>query len=266
MNKGNTDVQTEREPKPTFGLFVANHIDTNTAETFRNGVWYTRDERKTRLDIVPMTLRQFRDYFVSIFKYGRHTNGEIVGLMKHCIERRDDFEAPEWQTDISRGISKTICDKRRASMEIVDVVDENKKYCEFLPFYDTLRAACGAFGDEQEVSEPKWIRVDGIGRLDDTMYVVQAVGHSMEPDIEDGDLCVMRKIGGANYENRIVLVQHNDINDFDTGGAYTIKKFTRAGENVVLVPSNREFQDIVIRNNADYDVSNMLVGVLHRKL
>ena len=115
-------------------------------------------------------------------------------------------------------------------------------------------------------SEPKWIKVDGIGRLDDTMYVVQAVGHSMVPDIEDSDLCVMRKIGGANCENRIVLVQHNDINDFDTGGAYTIKKFTRAGDDVVLVPSNREFQDIVIRENADYDVSNMLVGVLHRKL
>lgn len=33
--------------KPVYGLFIANRIDSNTAETFRIGIWYTNeDERK----------------------------------------------------------------------------------------------------------------------------------------------------------------------------------------------------------------------------
>ena len=37
--------------KPVVGLFIANRIDSNTAETFRIGVWYTRDDEKLELQI-----------------------------------------------------------------------------------------------------------------------------------------------------------------------------------------------------------------------
>lgn len=43
----------QRYRKPVYGLFLANRIDSNTAETFRIGVWYTRDDRKLALHIVP---------------------------------------------------------------------------------------------------------------------------------------------------------------------------------------------------------------------
>ena len=36
---------------PVYGLFVAIKIDTNTAETFRHGIWYTKDDAKQRLEI-----------------------------------------------------------------------------------------------------------------------------------------------------------------------------------------------------------------------
>jgi AlwI restriction endonuclease len=42
--------------KPVYGLFIANRIDSNTAETFRIGAWYTRADEKMRLDIIPVTL------------------------------------------------------------------------------------------------------------------------------------------------------------------------------------------------------------------
>ena len=42
--------------KPVVGLFLANKIDTNTAETFRMGTWYTKDDIKIQLNIVPVTL------------------------------------------------------------------------------------------------------------------------------------------------------------------------------------------------------------------
>ena len=42
--------------KPVYGMFIAVKIDTNTAETFRHGIWYARGDLKQRLDIVPLTL------------------------------------------------------------------------------------------------------------------------------------------------------------------------------------------------------------------
>ena len=97
--------------KPTYGLFVANHIDTNTAETFRGGTWYTREDVKTRLDIVPLTLKQFREYFVSIFESGRHSNGEIIDMLKGCVSERDTCDAPEWKKKIAKSLSDAISRK-----------------------------------------------------------------------------------------------------------------------------------------------------------
>ena len=104
------DAQT-RYGKPIYGLFVANHVDTNTAETFRVGTWYTKNNSKTRLDIVPMTLRQFRDYFVSICKTGKHSNGEIVDMIKQCVADRDGCDALQWKNKIANDLSDEISKK-----------------------------------------------------------------------------------------------------------------------------------------------------------
>lgn len=54
--------------KPVYGMFIAVRIDTNTAETFRHGIWYAKGDVKQRLDIVPLTLAQFQKYFVAMFE------------------------------------------------------------------------------------------------------------------------------------------------------------------------------------------------------
>jgi len=97
--------------KPTYGLFVANHIDTNTAETFRGGTWYTKEDVKTRLNIVPFTLRQFREYFISIFSSGSHSNGEIIDVLKECVLERDTCDAPGWKQKISKSLTDAISRK-----------------------------------------------------------------------------------------------------------------------------------------------------------
>ena len=63
-----------------------------------------------------------------------------------------------------------------------------------------------------------------------------------------------------------MLVQHSSIADPETGGAYTIKKFTRNGEDVVLVPVNSDYQKIIIRHETDDDQEHMLIGVYYRKI
>ena len=57
-----------KEHSRVYGLFVAIKIDTNTAETFRHGIWYTKDDAKQRLDILPLPLEQFQSFFVSLFQ------------------------------------------------------------------------------------------------------------------------------------------------------------------------------------------------------
>ena len=38
-----------RYEKPVYGMFIAVKIDTNTAETFRHGIWYAKGDVKQRI-------------------------------------------------------------------------------------------------------------------------------------------------------------------------------------------------------------------------
>ncbi|MBW6486938.1 MAG: AlwI family type II restriction endonuclease [Syntrophobacterales bacterium] len=86
--------------KPVYGLFIANRIDSNTAETFRIGVWYTRTDDKMRLDIIPATLEQFKTIFETLFKSGHVEVGFIRELLDLCGGLRQANEAPAWKREI----------------------------------------------------------------------------------------------------------------------------------------------------------------------
>lgn len=83
--------------KPVYGLFIAVKIDTNTAETFRHGIWYARNDVKQNLDIVPLTLEQFRKYFVCMFKGNKAEPEVLKELIVQCGTKRDYLEAPTWK-------------------------------------------------------------------------------------------------------------------------------------------------------------------------
>lgn len=86
--------------KPVYGMFIAIKIDTNTAETFRHGVWYAKRDVKQRLDIVPFTLAQFQKYFTSMFKYNQAKPEKVRDLILKCETKRDSLEAPAWKNYI----------------------------------------------------------------------------------------------------------------------------------------------------------------------
>ncbi len=92
--------------KPVYGMFIAVRIDTNTAETFRHGVWYTKNDEKQRLDIVPLTLAQFRKYFVSMFQAKQASPDKLKDLILLCKSRRDAMDAPEWKKYIDTAVSE----------------------------------------------------------------------------------------------------------------------------------------------------------------
>jgi len=88
------------DTKPVFGLFVANRIDSNTAETFKTGVWYDSADSKAELGIVPMTLTQFSTIFKFLFSKNKVDNAHILEIIRLCLENKNKYSAPEWKSVI----------------------------------------------------------------------------------------------------------------------------------------------------------------------
>ena len=150
---------------------------------------------------------------------------------------------------------------------------ETKKYISLLPVY-SLRAACGYFGDGEDVEELGWMHVEGMGRLNKDMFVVQAVGQSMEPRIHNGDYCVFEKYSGGSRQGKIVLAQHRGYFDEDNAGAYSIKEYSSEKsynddgswqhESITLRPFNPAYEPIRIdaEDAESFAIIGEFVGVV----
>lgn len=85
--------------KQVYGLFLANRIDSNTAETFRFGIWYLPDDQRMNLDIVPMPLAQFKKLFVTMFTHKQVDTVLIHEIIRRCRDLRG-HDAPVWKSKI----------------------------------------------------------------------------------------------------------------------------------------------------------------------
>ncbi len=94
--------------KPVYGLFVAVKIDTNTAETFRHGIWYAKGDMKQRLNIVPLSLEQFQICFERMFKTNTATPKTLVKVLDNCMSKRDTMEAPDWKKFIDKIVTNGV--------------------------------------------------------------------------------------------------------------------------------------------------------------
>ena len=129
----------------------------------------------------------------------------------------------------------------------------------------SLKAAAGGFSDEQAVEFEDWVEIETSHKLRKGMFVAQVVGKSMEPRIPDGSYCLFRYPLLGSRQGRIVLVQHRDVVDAETGGSYTLKVYESErvadGEGswhhskVRLLPINREYEPIELQDVEDNDVA-----------
>jgi hypothetical protein len=94
--------------KPVYGMFIAVKIDTNTAETFRHGIWYAKGDVKQKLDIVPLTLAQFQRYFVAMFEAEKAEPERLESLILKCESCRDIMDAPLWKSYIDVVIKEKV--------------------------------------------------------------------------------------------------------------------------------------------------------------
>ncbi len=91
-----------------------------------------------------------------------------------------------------------------------------------LPLY-SLRVAAGKFLENEKVAEQDWLETPKDMKLSPEMFVAHIVGHSMEPAIPDGALCVFRGgVVAGSRQGRLVLVEN-----LETSGnnRYTVKQY-----------------------------------------
>jgi DUF2075 family protein len=155
--------------------------------------------------------------------------------------------------------SDIVSPEEESRIKIEDSVAKKLQFTEYLPVY-VLEAACGLFGRGTDASSEGWVKIKGMP-LNKNMFVAKVVGTSMEPRIPEGSYCIFQANVVGSRMNKIVLVQHNNIADIDTGGQYTVKKYTSKKsfspdgswehEEISLLPLNPAYSPIVIPNSDD---------------
>jgi hypothetical protein len=105
--------------------------------------------------------------------------------------------------------------------------------------------------------------------------VARVVGDSMNRRIPNGAYCVFRSPVTGSRQGKVVLAQHRDISDPETGGSYTVKVYESEKEpdsdggwrhlEVRLLPDTTSpgYEPIVIQGDeSDVDVIAELIEVL----
>jgi uncharacterized protein len=90
-----------------------------------------------------------------------------------------------------------------------------------------LKMAAGAFGREQEVDPDsvEWVELPEAFRPRPGFFVAQVLGESMNRRIPNGSWCLFQSIGGGTKQGKVVLAQHKEISDAETGGHFTVKLY-----------------------------------------
>jgi SOS-response transcriptional repressor LexA len=166
--------------------------------------------------------------------------------------------------------------EEEASQLILESINEEEKYISFYPVY-SIRAACGYFGHMEPTDHIGWMKVEGTGKRDRNKFIVQAVGYSMEPKINDGDYCLFQRYQGGSREGKIILAEHHGSVDTDYEGSYSIKqyhstkKYNEFGEweheSVELHPLNRAYDPIILSPDEieDFCIIGEFVKVVEQK-
>ncbi len=111
-----------------------------------------------------------------------------------------------------------------------------RPYLNAVPLYD-LKVAAGLFSKEQYVAQARskkdpntagesgWVELPDAFRPQQGLFVAQVVGESMNRRIPNGAWCLFRLNPAGTRQGKVVLVQHREIQDQDTGGHYTVKVY-----------------------------------------
>lgn len=87
----------------------------------------------------------------------------------------------------------------------------------------SLAVAAGPFlTNPEDVQAEEWLETPPDLKLDADMFIARIQGHSMEPKIPDGSLCVFRRGVVGSRQGRLVLVRNSELAD---DNQYTVKRY-----------------------------------------
>jgi type I restriction enzyme R subunit len=205
----------------------------------------------------------------------------LEGIFIDRMEQNEDITArfmndQEFQEVVGKHLLKKVYEQARSEQaraatadgEPFERVDPKAadRFRTCVPLY-TLKAAAGAFGEGQHVEPDGWVVPRASRPLSQGMFVAQVVGRSMEPRIPNGAWCLFHSPVTGSRQGRIVLVQHQSIQDSDAGGSYTVKRYESEKEPggkegdgwrhkvIRLVPENPDLEPIVLTGIDEGDVS-----------
>lgn len=217
----------------------------------------------------------------------------ITQNKEKALQNADEIIKNTYRTLMTRGMKGCYvfcCDKNLAEyfsakiepqkeikkvLRIEPEVNDEVKYIDFLPLY-SIKAACGYFGEGEAIDEAGWIKVEGIGKLNHNMFIIQAIGHSMEPMIHDGDYCVFRANPAGSRQGKIVLAEHHNFYDVDYAGSYSIKVYTSkksfneygswTHEEIILEPKNPLYSPIIIEEEKadEFRIVGEFIGIVKK--
>lgn len=108
--------------------------------------------------------------------------------------------------------------------------EEVRPYENAVPIYDLEMAAASDFSEEQPVEERAWVELPDSFRPQPGHFVTRVVGESMNRRIPNGSWCLFKANPGGTRQGKVVIVQHVDIQDPDTGTCCTVKVFSSQRE------------------------------------
>ena len=91
-----------------------------------------------------------------------------------------------------------------------------------LPRYSLAVAAGPFLSNEENISADDWVEVPPDLVIDENMFIAEICGHSMEPRIPNGSLCVFRRNVVGSRNGRLVLVRNSELAD---DNQYTVKRY-----------------------------------------
>ena len=109
--------------------------------------------------------------------------------------------------------------------------EDVKPFENAVPIFN-LEIAAGNFSEQQIINEQQpidetdWVELPDSFRPQPGHFVARVVGESMNKRIPNGAWCLFKQEQGGSRNNKIVVVQHRDIQDPDTGASYTVKRYS----------------------------------------
>ncbi|KAB2922174.1 MAG: hypothetical protein F9K22_12345 [Bacteroidetes bacterium] len=173
-------------------------------------------------------------------------------------------------SDLADALIRTRPEPQLQLISVEDDRAKSKAFKTLLPLY-SLKAAAGYFANAEPVEPEGWVNAEGMGRLDDRMFVCRAIGKSMEPYIYNGDYLVFRADPFGTRQGKIVLAQYRGPADPETGGSFTVKRYSSEKEadqeggwrhtRITLSPTNPDFMPITL-SGQDADLVKIVAEFL----